>query len=121
MSISVLLQLASSGYSIRGVLEALLTNPSPAYQSHPVLRDLVEDVLDILSPLLLQHKPMKDIAIAAVFMMAEEKYCDQIQQLSLRESGFHATASRLMEQQLREFDFQHIVEQLAEKLQMFGD
>lgn len=39
---AILLQLGASGYSIRGVLEALLTNP--AYQSHPVLQDLVEDV-----------------------------------------------------------------------------
>lgn len=47
--------------------------------------------------------------------MAEEKYCDQIQQLSSRGSGFHATATRLTEQQLKEFDLQSITEQLAEK------
>ena len=50
---AILLQLDASGYSIRGVLEALLTNL--AYQSHPALHDLVEDVPDILSLLLQQR------------------------------------------------------------------
>ena len=113
MSISaILLQLGPSGCSIRGVLDALLTNP--AYQSHPALRDLVEDIPDILS-LLLQHNATKDRAFSTVFVMAEEKYCNQIQQLSLRESGFHATATRLTEQQLKDFDLQLIMEQLAKK------
>ena len=113
MSIAaILIQLNESGYTLRGFLDDLLTNP--AYRSHPILQSLVEDVPDVLA-LLVQHKPTKDKAITTVFMMVEEKYCDQIRQLSLRESGFHATATRLTEQQLKEFDLQCIAEQLAEK------
>ena len=113
MSISaILLQLGASGCSILGIFEALLSNP--AFQSHPARHDLVENVPDIIS-LLLQNSATKDKAFGTVFVMTEEKYCDQIQQLSLRESGFHATATRLTEQQLKEFDLQHIMEQLAEK------
>ena len=109
---TILLELNESGYTVWGFLDVLLTNP--AYRSHPVLQDLVENVPDVLA-LLLQHSPTKDRATTTIFAMVEEKYCDQIQKLSLRESGFHATAMRLTEQQLKEFDLQCITEQLAEK------
>jgi hypothetical protein len=43
----------------------------------------VEDVPSIFS-LLLHHSPTKDRAVSKVFMLVEDKYCDQIRQLSLR-------------------------------------
>ena len=72
---TILLEIEESGYTIRKFLDALLTNP--AYQSHPVLRDLKKDVADILE-LLLQHNLTKNSAVTKVFALVEERYCDEI-------------------------------------------